>query len=301
MAWEPPEVTSSNSNWQPPEVAASQSQNGSSNWDVAKFAYNQASQMAPWNKANQAWKAGVGNVAEFVGKHTNLDPTQIGAALTPVAIAPEALASYTSLQGLYNSPNPIAQGITKTPQQIGQQMNAGEEAAGISGQLPVRSGMQPRFPKTPQDVMTVTPEGTAIPGGTPMNTVAGVSPTAYPKNTNALLNFMKQRIDQYGDKLPVQELADYKRMLPEMFSKMEVARGTPQYALASQLQNQVSSLHSAAIPGREALNQAYGISKTLHPDVANWIANYVQKYGKSALKGAIEVALGGAVASRFFK
>jgi hypothetical protein len=256
--------------------------------------------MAPWNKANQAYKGAIGWGAEKLGQ-VGANPYATAAVLTPAAIAPEILGAYAGLKGLYNSPNAIAQGITKTPQEIGQAMNAGEEAAGVSGQLPVRSGLNPRFPKTSPDVITVTPEGTAIPGGTPMNNIQGVSPTQYPKNTDSLLNFMKQRIDQYGDKLPVQELADYKRMLPEMFNKMEVARGTPQYALASQIQKQVSELHSAAIPGRENLNAAYSVSKTLHPEVANWIQNYAQKYGKQALKEAIGVALGGAVASRFFK
>lgn len=273
---------------------------GSSQIDVAKFAMDQVQQAFPWNRLRAATLDPLAQKVSDVGLAAGYPNT--GAAIgTAIKLSPEILSAYTSLNGLYNSPSPIAQGITKTPQEIGQAMNAGEQAAGINPQLPVRSGTLARFPKTNPDVITVTPEGTAIPGSTPLNTVPDVVPTQYPKNTNALLNHIDNRITQFGDKLNPQELSDYKKILPEMFNKGEIVRGTPQYAMASRLSGQVGDLYNNAVPGRADLNAAYGVSKKLHPDLISPIQNYIQKYGKGALKEAIGYALGGAVANKLFK
>lgn len=293
---------SSKIDFQPMDSSASTPQgNPSSQWDVVKQAASMASQLPkPWDVARQYTLDPLAQKASDVGLATGYPNT--GAVVgTAIKISPEILSAYTSLKGLYNSPSPIAQAITNTPQEIGQQMNVGEQAAGINPQLPVRSGTLARFPKSNPDVMTVTPEGTIIPGGTPMNTIPDVIPTQYPKNTNALLNHIQNRVTQLGEQLNPQELSDYKKILPEMFNKGEVVRGTPQYAMASQLSNKIGELYNKAIPGREALNSAYGLSKTLHPDLITPIQNYIQKYGKGALKEAIGFALGGAVANKLLK
>ena len=271
------------------------------NWQVVKAAVGMANSVPrPWDVARQYTLDPVAQKASDIGLATGYPNT--GAAIgTAIKISPEILSAYTSLKGMYNSANPILKGITNTPQEIGQQMGAGEQAAGINPQLPVRSGTMARFPKTNPDVVTVTPEGTAIPGGTPMSTIPDVTPTQYPKNTNALLNHIENRITQFGDQINPQELSDYKKILPEMFNKGEVVRGTPQYAMASKLNSQIGDLYNKAIPGRDQLNQAYSVSKTLHPDIITPLQNYAQKYGKQALKEAIAVAVGDAVASRFFK
>src|SRR5882724_3319606 len=98
-------------------------------------AFGVAQDLAPWNqlRAKTLDPAGVA-VAEAGGKMGY--PVAGAVAGTAIQTAPELMSSYLGLQGLYNSSNPYAQGITKTPQEIGQAMNAGEESAGISGQLP---------------------------------------------------------------------------------------------------------------------------------------------------------------------
>jgi hypothetical protein len=318
--WTPPadQVETVDAGWKPPTDAVVSDQTapaggGSSQWDVAKAAMSAASDLAPWNKANQALNSAGGAVAqaggyvggklESAGYPTAGNVAQgagvgLGGA---IALSPDILAAYTGMKGLYNSSNPIARGITQAPQEIGQAMNAGEQAAGINPQLPVRSGTLARFPKTAPDVMTVTPGGTAIPGGTSLSSVPDVVPTQYPKNTNALLNHIQNRITQFGDKLSPQELSDYKKILPEMFNKGEVVGGTQPYAMASQLQTKVNDLFNQTVPGRADLNQAYGLSKKLHPDLMTPIQNYIQKYGKKALAEAIGLGGAGAIASRFFK
>src|SRR5439155_7051897 len=95
---------------------------------------------------NRALKKAGGEVAEaggYIGGRMGFPKTgqAIGVGVGALSLAPEVLAAWNSLQGLYGSQNPLIQGITKTPQEIGQQMNVGEQAAGVSGQLPVRSGM----------------------------------------------------------------------------------------------------------------------------------------------------------------
>lgn len=287
MAWQPPSSDAVNTNWQPPASDALQSQTKPGFLDTVQA----VSDLTPWNQLRQKTLDPLGEKVAELGGTMGYPAT--GAAIgTAVQMAPDILAAGTSLKGLYESPNVYAQGITKTPQEIGQLMGQGEEAAGVSNKLPVRSGTLARFPKTAPDVMTGTPDGTVIPPGTSMNQVPSVNPSIYPKNTNSLLNFIQDRVSQFGSKLSPQELADYRRMLPEMFSKGEVMRGTPQYALASDLQNKVTTLYTQAIPGRAVLNQAYSVSKTLHPEVMNALLNYVQKYGKSALKEAIGVGAG---------
>src|SRR6266700_547682 len=275
------------------DTAPAQAPNGgSSQWDVVKQAAKMANAIPrPWDVARQNTIDPMAQSISDAGLATGYPRT--GAAIgTALKISPEILAAYGSLRGLYNSDSPVAKAIVNTPKQIGQQMNVGEQAAGVTDQLPIRAGSVARFPKSASEVMTVTPGGTAIPPNNPMNSIPDIKPMQYPKNTNALLNFIQSRIAQFGENLSPQELSDYKKILPEMFNKAEVVRGTPQYAMASDINGQIGDLYNKAIAGRESLNQAYSLAKTLHPDLTTPIMNFIQKYGKQALKEAIGVGLG---------
>lgn len=187
---------------------------------------------------------------------------------TMISEAPAFAGAASSLSGLYNQedPTPFAEAIKNTPSDLSPRYTALDEKAGISGDLPIRRGTVPKFPGL-----------NGLPANVPPPEAPMVNPSSYPKDTNALLNFMKARISAYGDKLSSQELRDYDSMLGTMFKGREISPGTDQYALASQRASENTPLLNKAVPGRADLDTIYAISKKLRiaPEIAKNIWSYL--------------------------
>lgn len=177
-----------------------------------------------------------------------------------------------------NAPNMI-KGLLSSPSAIGEEMESGEEAAGISSDtLPVRRGTMAKFPGLD-----------GLPQNAPPVEAPTISPSVYPKDTNTLLNFARQRIDSLGEQMQPQELADYRVMLNTMFKNGEIKEGTKAYALASQLYSDVNSLFENAVAGRSDLNEAYRAAKMI-PNIGSAIGSVVKKYGPFVARGIFEGA-----------
>lgn len=207
---------------------------------------DQVSSMAPWNKANQMYKDAVGWGAEKLGQHTSIPPTVIGAAMTPLAVAPEILGAYTSLKGIYNSPNPTVKGLVNTPQELSPQYTAQNKAIGVARRIPQEGGRTPTFEdpyKYPSQLSKpkyasvksqapeiVNPSGkvvSPIPGKTiqaaegaptsfarpkpqtPAEQLPGTVPTRLPNNPGDFMAYANQKLAQFGDKINPQELMDW--------------------------------------------------------------------------------------------
>jgi hypothetical protein len=183
---------------------------------------------------------------------------------------------------LNKSGSPLLRGLINSPKELSPEFQAGKEAVGIGTDLPERIGRKARFPEPELNVATKQPKPIAK-----AETLPGVSPVAYPKDTNAFLNFANARVKAFGNKLSPQELNDFKEITGEMFRKGEIVPGTDQYAVATKLQHQVTPLLNKAIPGRASLNKTYAISKTLHPNVIGAVKDYAKTYGPAALFSAI--------------
>lgn len=218
--------------------------------------------------AEEGGKAGYPRTAATVG--------------TAISMAPELLVAGGGLKSLYESSNPIARAITTTPKELGPEFQAGEKAAGISGDLPVQRGAIARFPNMAGNPSIQPPPQAPF-----------VAPKSYPKDINSFINFARARVQAFGDKLTPQELDDYKTMLSTNIKAMKVKglAKTEPYAIASQLQKDVTALHNSVIPGREQLNKVYALSKTIHPELGDWITDGVKKYGIKAI-GAVLAGLG---------
>jgi hypothetical protein len=239
-------------------------------------------------KGHEFFPEAGGNIAEELGRR-GVNPKIAASVALPVSIAPEIASSVMGINEIVSGPSTIAKAIRTAPKKLGPAFDAGERAAGISGDLPVQRGAMARFPKSEIDPVT--------PSGVP-------TPKSYPKDLNSFLNFTKARVTAFGEKLSPQELDDYKTMLGTHLDAMK-AKGlakTEPFAIASKLRNQVTELHNMAIPGREELNKIYAISRKLHGDAAaDAVKAFVSKYGKRVLAETAALTLGGAAASRFFK
>lgn len=225
-------------------------------------------------------KAG-GAIAENLGKR-GWNPNVAAIPATAVSIAPEIASSAMGLGEVVAGKSALSQAIRKTPKMLGPEFQAGERAAGISGDLPVQRGAIPKFPNLAGEASNAPPSVAPL-----------VAPKTYPKDLPSLINFAKARVQAFGERLSPQELDDYKTMLSTNLSEMK-AKGlskTEPFAIASNLQKQVTELHNAVVPGREELNRIYSISKKLHPDMGDWISKGVEKYGVKAI-GAVLAGLG---------
>lgn len=215
--------------------------------------FQAASDLAPWNvvRRNTLDPAGEG-VAEEFGRTGH---PAVGAAFgTAIQMAPEIIQAGTGLSNLYQSGNPIVKGLINTPQELGPEYEALDKSAGVSGKLPVQRGTIPKFPGLD-----------GLPKNVPPPEAPNVSPVSYPKDTNTYLNFVRDRLDSVGKNLSPQELADHKTILSNLMKKMAVdgQAGTQVFAKAAQAQSDLTGLQNSAIPGRDSLNRAYGISKGL--------------------------------------
>lgn len=200
---------------------------------------------------------------------------------------PGAIKTIASIPGaiktaLGESSIPLLKALGKSPGELSPEFSTGNEAAGISEQLPVQRGAMARFPQPERIAPTKQPIPIAK-----AETLPSVPPVSYPRDPASFINFAQARIKAFGSRLSPQELNDYKDILSDIFNTGKIAHGTPQYAVASQLGTDVSGLHTAAIPGREALNATYGLSKTLHPDLVGPLFGLVKRFGKLAVASAL--------------
>lgn len=249
-------------------------------------AMSEISNLSPAAKIQQKLKDLAGAGAERMGA-AGVNPKLSAALMTPVAIAPDILGAATVVGSIRTSATPLAKAIRSSPKMLGAEFQAGEKAAGISGELPVQRGafakMNPRLHGTP-----------------PFE--APYKPKSYPKDTASFLNFAKARVQALGDKLSPQELDDYKTLLSTNIDAMK-AKGlakTEPFAIASQLRKEVTQLHNAVIPGRGELNKVYAISKKIHPDMGGWVKDGVKKYGVKAI-GTVLAGLGIGAGTQLFK
>lgn len=220
-----------------------------------------------------------------------------GVALGAIpAMAPYVLGAYGALKGLSQSQAPLARAIRQTPREIGAEMQLGEQSVGVTSRLPELRGSKARFPQPEMNVATKAPRPIV-----PAETVPSVPPESYPRDPNTFINMAQDRITRFGDKLSPQELTDYQRQISNWFSTGKINPRDPIGAIATKVSKQAVELRNMMVPGRTELNQVYGLSKTLHPDVTGALKDYAAKYGKRALAEAVAIATGGAIASKFFK
>lgn len=226
------------------------------------------------------------------GGETFPDQANLAAAAgTGVAMIPDIATAGMGLRGLAKSGAPLARAIRTTPKMLGPEFQAGEKAAGISGDLPVQRGAMARFPNMAGN-----------PSAQPPAVAPLVAPKSYPKDFNSFINFARARVQAFGEKLSPQELDDYKTMLNTNLKAMKakgLARTEP-FAIGSQTLKQVTQLHNAAVPGRGELNKVYALSKTLHPELGDWMATGIKKYGAKAI-GAVLAGLGIGAGNQLFK
>lgn len=283
----------------------------------AGAAYDTLNQMAPWNVLRaHTLQPAADAVAEQGGR---LGYPKTGAALgTAIAISPEILSAYTSLRGIYNSANPIVKGLMNTPQELGPQYAAQNEAVGLRARPPEQSGANLKFPN-PYGENTLTtrpPAAIQVDTNIPSNlrgadALPSTTPVKYPNNPASLINAADQRISQFGPQLNQQELSDYKALLdqnigdPNKIPKFIDGKKNPLYAQASQVRAKVSDLLNQVIepklaganlpegtmPTRAGLNQAYGVASKQQA-----LTELIKKYG---LKG-IELAGGGLAGKQLY-
>lgn len=254
------------------------------------FVMDKMRSLTPEAKIRKGLEDVAGYGAEKMGA-AGVNPNLSAALMTPIAIAPDILAAGTGIAGLEASEAALPRAIRNTPRMLGAEFQAGEKAAGISGELPIQRGAFAKFPNL-----------AGQPSNSPPPMAPYVSPKSYPKDPSSFLNFAKGRVQALGERLSPQELDDYKTMLSTQIDGMKVKglSKTEPFAIASQLRKQVTELHNAAIPGREQLNKVYALSKTIHPDLGGWVKDGVKKYGVKAI-GAVLAGLGIGAGTQIFK
>lgn len=307
-----------------------QTPTGISNLDLAKTALGQVEQLAPWNKANQAIKNVGGDVAEaggYVGgKVANAGYPATGNAIQKtgvgvggaIALSPDLLAAYTGMQGIYNSTNPTVQGLVNTPQELGPQYAAQNQAIGISNDVPETASkvVNPdpyQYPSTltkPKYVNGIAGQVEGAPTiprlkpQVPAEALPSTTPLKYPDDPGTLINQINDRISTHGTDLNPQELSDYKNLLQTKMSNGDIPKFDPNgkvtsiFAKASQAAsnvtntlNQVSEpllqnaqLPEGTIPTRAGLNQAYSTASNQQA-----LQNFLAKWGA---KGAEASGIG---------
>jgi hypothetical protein len=237
-------------------------------------------------QVNQLSQQAGGVTAETLGQ-AGVNPNVAAGIGTAVSMAPDIAGAVGGIAGLEGGkaelPNAV-RGLLTSPEEVGEEMQAGEKAAGIaSDTLPVRRGTIMKFPGLD-----------GLPQNEPPTEVPMVSPIVYPKDTATFLNTARQRIDNLGEQMQPQELADYRVILNNMIKGGEVKAGTKPYALASQLYTDTNSLFTNAVAGRDDLNQVYKYAKIM-PSIGDALTGAVTKYGPRVVQGALTIGGGGAI------
>lgn len=204
-------------------------------------------------------------VAESLGAE-GINPKISAAAGTAVSMIPDLAQAGSLINEVVRGPSVVAQAIRNTPRDLSPRYEALNESAGISKDLPVRRGTIPKFPGM-----------NGLPQNVPPPQAPTVAPKIYPKETAGFLNFARARLEGLKDKLSPQELNDYKSMINTAINEGKIARGTQEYAVASQLKKQASELLSKSVPGRSELDEIYALSKKLRiaPELAKKVWEYV--------------------------
>jgi hypothetical protein len=241
--------------------------------DVASTVSN----LAPWNRMNQAYKAGVGNYAEFLGKHTNLPPAGIAAVTTPLAIAPELFGAVSSWEGIHDLPNPTIKGLVNTPQELGPEYEAQNAAIGVNRQVPLEGGRNATFP--PPENIALTKQPKPLVGGE-AQPLPSTMPIRYPSKPADFIGYANGRLQGNPSQLNPQELMDWQVKLQTDMSNGTIPKFDPNgrittiFQQASDLLNrtrnqfnqvaepllQNADLPENVSPTRAGLNEAYGIS-----------------------------------------
>lgn len=281
------------------EATASQqpSSGGSSQWDVAKGMWRAFDEeiKTPSEVINQAYKSGIGRVAEFAGG-MGANPYATAAVLTPIAMAPEILGAVTGFRGARKT------GITGNKKLLSPQYEAQNEAIGVTRRIPQEGGRLPTFAKPElQGLASKQPRPM-----TPAEPLPGVVPERYPGKPGDFMAYANQKLGQFGDRISPQELMDWEVKLgTDMSNPNVIPRFNPQggtttiYQQASDLASRTKStfnkvaearLKAAQLPEgvmrtRAALDQAYGL------------ASRVQEYTRRGLGLAWKVGKAGAVAA----
>lgn len=275
------------------------SKNPATKWDVIKAAAGPISDVlqTPWGKVQQGFKQAGGAIAEGGGYlGGRIGYPQTGQALGvgiggTIALAPELLATYTGLKGIYESQNPVVKGLVNTPQELGPQYEAQNEAIGISNKVPetaskVQYENPQQYPsqlsniryKQNPPIAGIPVEPTPIATGAKMPTpkpvipaepLASTVPLKYPNDPGSLINLADSRIATHGENLTPQELSDYKKILDTMIDNGTIPKFgengkiTPLYARASQLRNTIVSLgNKLAEPLLQNANVPEGIMQS---------------------------------------
>lgn len=171
----------------------------------------------------------------------------------------------------------LGRALLNSPQDIGVKMREGLTEAGVA-RRPPELGPSAKF-ENPYQYPSELPQPAYKKGiaGIPVNAksiprlkpqipaepLPTSVPLKYPEDPASFHNFADARIQGFGNKLTPQEVNDYKTILSDKLTTMERGglSGTPLYSDLSSLKSRVSQLHESLIPGREELNQIYGLSK----------------------------------------
>lgn len=179
----------------------------------------------------------------------------------------------------------LGKAILNSPSDLSPEYDALHETAGISKNLPETGGRTARFPNL-----------AGQPSKVPPSFAPGIAPINYPRDTNSMLNFMRQRMDSLPDHLSPQELNDYKTLISQAIDTGKVGAGKP-FAMAAQLRAQASELLNSRVDGLEDLNKVYALSSKLRDPIQflpNALQGLVQKYGPWIAKAAVGGAAVGA-------
>lgn len=200
-------------------------------------------------------------------------PKTAAALGTAVSMAPELLGAGKALSLMRTSQAPLARAIRLKPKQLGQEFEAINREAGISGNLPERMGSKARFPPPELQGLATRPPKPLLLG----ETIPEVPPKSYPRDMNTFLNLASDRIKKFGKQLSPQELDDYKTELSTLLREKKGLKGTPPYAVATKLYKETTALQNEIMPGMEDLNKVYSLSKKLHPEVGKAVVGIVKK------------------------
>lgn len=176
--------------------------------------------------------------------------------------------------------------LWNTPQEIGEQMGAGEKAAGVTSHLPELRGSKPTYPAPEMNFPTKAPRPLVAAEPLP-----GVTPKSYPSDKNTFLNMANERMDKFGNKLGPQEITDYHKQIADWFARGKIVPDSPIGAIASKTGANAAKIRGEIIPGRSELDDVYGLSKKLHPQVAKALWEHFTKnagpYAAAVGTGAI--------------
>lgn len=233
------------------------------------------SNMAPWNKVSQIFPYVAGKEAEVYGR-MGVPPFISASLTTPLAVAPAIAGTALGLEGLYNAPSSTVKGLMNTPQELGPEYEAQNQAIGVTRRIPQEGGAKPTF--APPENLAFTKQPKPLPGGE-AQPLPSTMPIRYPSKPGDFMAYADNRL-KFGTQLDPQELMDWQVKLQTDMSNGTIPRFDPTgkittiFQQASDLKNRIqqtfnqiaeprlvgADLPEGTMPTREGLNKAYGIS-----------------------------------------